>query len=190
MARTGGHGVAAADRCALSRNNEPMSESRERTRKVAAPGRKSASRDRKYLTNEERSRRDTLIMQMFLSGWSYKDIGRHSHVNLTYARVHAIVTKALNDSASRQALLQDKALAIYVERMEALMKATWPQAMQGDLKAVEMSRRLLEQMGRLYDLEEEGKVSGAVLPSDAELEDEDADELAEYRKRHRPPASG
>lgn len=190
MARTGGHGVAAADRCALSRNNEPMSESRERTRKVAAPGRKSATRDRKYLTNEERSRRDTLIMQMFLSGWSYKDIGRHSHVNLTYARVHAIVTKALNDSASRQALLQDKALAIYVERMEALMKATWPQAMQGDLKAVEMSRRLLEQMGRLYDLEEEGKVSGAVLPSDAELEDEDADELAEYRKRHRPPASG
>lgn len=161
-------------------------------RKVAAPGTKrKGGHDRKYLTNEERARRDTLIMQMFLSGWSYKDIGRHSHVNLTYARVHTIVKKALEDAANRQTLLQDKALAIYVERMEALMKATWPQAMQGDLKAVEMSRRLLEQMSRLYDLEEEGRVStGSLPPSDAELDEDSDDELAEYRKRHRPPATG
>jgi len=158
----------------------------------ASPGSKPKDPDkaRKYLTTEQRSKRDALIMQMFLSGWSYADIGRHSHINLTHARVHAIVNKALAETAQRHALLQDKAFAIYVERMEALMKAMWPQAMQGDLKAVEASRRLLEQMSRLYDLEEEGKVTGAAPMSDADFEEPEGDELAEYRRRHRPPASG
>lgn len=143
----------------------------------------------RQLSAEQRTKRDTLIMQMFLSGWTYKDIARHSAINLTTMRVHQVVTKALKESSSRQALLQDQALAVYVERMEALVKATWPQAMQGDLKAVETSRRLLEQMGRLYDLEEEGRVSGTVMPTEDELAEDDGDELAEYRKRHRPPSA-
>ena len=145
----------------------------------------------KPLTRDQRDDRNALIFQMFISGWSMSEIQRHPRVRgehpITVSMVHNVVKKSLEKLANRHSLLSDKAMAVYVERTEALIKATWPQAMRGDLKAIETCRRLLEQQGRLYDLEEEGKVASIPPISDQELMegDEDGDELAKYRKRHR-----
>lgn len=139
----------------------------------------------KKLTPEERQARNALILQMFLAGWSEREIGRHQRIQMTGPSVHYTIKNELKRLTNRHDLMRDRAVAIYMERLEALLKASWPQAMSGDLKAVEVSRRIVDQMGRFYDLEEEGKVPAIPPVSDQELEDEDADELSAYRKRHR-----
>lgn len=72
-------------------------------------------------------------------------------------------------------------------RLETLIRAVWPKVMDGDLKAVEVARRVLEQQARLYRLEEQRM--GAIPPmAEQFVDDEDPDELdelARYRLRHR-----
>lgn len=135
-------------------------------------------------TQEQRERRNTLIMQFFFAGWSEREIARHHSVGLTGGRVHQIIDEEMKKLAGRHDLLSDQALPMYIERLETLLKATWPKAVSGDLKAVEVARRLLEQQARLWNLEEEGKLPALPPMSDQELEDdENADQLSAYRAR-------
>lgn len=132
----------------------------------------------------KRERRNTLIMQFFFAGWSEREIARHHSVGVTPGRVHQIIAEEMKKLAGRHDLLSDQALPMYIERLETLLKATWPKAVTGDLKAVEVARRLLEQQARLWNLEEEGKLPAVPPMTDQELEDDDAaDQLAKYRAR-------
>jgi len=135
----------------------------------------------------ERERRNALILQMFLGGWSEREIGRHPSVNLTGGRVHTIIKDKLEETAKQQNLMSERALNIYVARLETLIKAAWSKAVTGDLKAIEVGRRLLEQQARLYDLEEEGRIPVIPPVSDQELDEDDesppATELEAYRRR-------
>lgn len=141
-------------------------------------------------TKEQRDRRNALIMQFFFAGWSEREIARHYSVGLTPGRVHQIIDEEMKKLASRHDLLSDQALPMYIERLETLLKATWPKAVGGDLKAVEVARRLLEQQARLWNLEEEGKLPAIPPVSDQELEDDDQmDQLAKYRARRQRRSS-
>jgi hypothetical protein len=141
-------------------------------------------------TKEQRERRDALIMQFFFAGWSEREIARHHSVGLTPGRVHQIIDEQMKGLAGRHDLLSDQALPMYIERLETLLKATWPKAVSGDLKAVEVARRLLEQQARLWNLEEEGKLPAIPPVSDQELEDdEQLDQLAKYRARRQRRSS-
>jgi len=139
----------------------------------------------KPLTAQERERRNNLIMQMFFAGWSEREIGRHGSVQLSPGGVHQTIKKELEKLASRHDLLSDQALPMYIERLETLLKATWPKAVSGDLKAVEVCRRLLEQQSRLWNLEEEGKLPATPPMNDNEFDEEDGvkDQLAAFRAR-------
>lgn len=142
------------------------------------------------VTKEQRERRNTLIMQFFFAGWSEREIARHNSVQLTPGHVHWVITKELKKLASRHELLSDKALPMYIERLETLLKATWPKAVQGDLKAIETARRLLEQQGRLWNLEEEGGLPSTPPVTNQELEEEPENELAAFRARRRSGRAG
>jgi hypothetical protein len=145
----------------------------------------------KSVAQEKRERRNTLIMQFFFAGWSEREIARHHSVAVTPGRVHQIIAEEMKKLAGRHDLLSDQALPMYIERLETLLKATWPKAVSGDLKAVEVARRLLEQQARLWNLEEEGKLPALPPMSDQELEDDDAaDQLAKYRARRQRRTSG
>jgi hypothetical protein len=138
---------------------------------------------RKSKAQEQRERRNTLIMQFFFAGWSEREIARHHSVSLTPGRVHQIIAEEMKKLAGRHDLLSDQALPMYIERLETLLKATWPKAVSGDLKAVEVARRLLEQQARLWNLEEEGKLPAVPPMSDQELDEDGATELERYRAR-------
>jgi hypothetical protein len=143
----------------------------------------------KRITREQRAKRDATIMRLFIAGVSENEIAAHHSVGLHQSVVHRIIKKEIQDAAEHRELLSDQALAIYVDRLEALLRAAWPKALSGDAKGIEVARRLMEMYGRLYGLEDEARGNLlAPMGVESELEGvvEPGDELAAYRQRHRP----
>lgn len=145
------------------------------------------------LTREQRQARNTRILALFIAGWSERDIGRAPGVNLTGQRVHQIIKAEMKNEVRHQQLVSDQALALYTTRLDTLLRAVWPKVAQGDLKGIETARRILEQIGRLYDIEEERV--GALPPVNDLLNGDDGgndprDELARYRSRHARSGDG
>lgn len=145
------------------------------------------------LSREEIDTRNFRIFTLFVAGNSEREIGRA--VGLSGGRVNTIIREELKKAGRHRRLLTDEALAVYQSRLETLIRMVWPKVAAQDLKAIEVARRVLEQQARLYDLEEER--IGAIAPlAEQELADDDranpveTDELARYRARHSPEASG
>jgi len=141
------------------------------------------------LSKHERERRDIKIMQMFVAGFSLREIG--SRVNLTGGGVHKVVHRELKREAQHQQLASDEALSVYTKRLERLLAFAWKSASEGELKAIETCRRILEQMGRLYSIEDERQ---GVLPPNNLLQDlpdelDPRDELAKFRARQQKNAA-
>lgn len=142
------------------------------------------ARGRQMLTKEDREKRNALVLQFFLAGWSEREIARHHSVKLSPAGAHKVIKGELAKLAGRHDLLSDQALPMYLERLETLFKIAFAKAATGDLKAVEIARRIAEQQSRLWNLEEEGRLPAIPPISDQELEeDEGGDQLAKYRAR-------
>lgn len=139
------------------------------------------------LTRAEMTARDDKIMRLFISGCSEYEISRA--VGVTRQRCHQIIRAGIERSARHHRLLDDQALTVYVSRLEVLLKAVWPKAIAGDLRAIEQARRVLAAQARLFRLEER---IDAVRPM-VELVDEDdvvvGDELSVFRRRHPPRES-
>lgn len=153
-----------------------------RTKPLDPPPGQRQKTPSKALTKDERTRRNQKIYALFLAGHSEREIGRA--VDLTGQRVHQILRNELKNDARHRQLVTDEALALYSQRLDFLLRATWPKVVQQDLKAIETARRVLEQIGRLYDIEEERV--GALPPANQLLDDSNdpRDELAKYRARH------
>ena len=148
------------------------------------------------LTPEQRELRNAQILQMFIAGKSEMEIAKACDTDRSL--VNRLLKDALKDTAQHRELLNNQALSVYVTRLETLIEAAWVKVDEGDLKAIEVARRLLEQQAKLYGLAGSGGPSrvgpsGAIPPlSDQQLEDPDEpeDELAAYRQRHKPGGSG
>jgi len=139
------------------------------------------------LTSEQRELRNAQILQMFIAGKSEMEIAKS--VDTDRSLVNRLLKDALKETAQHRELLSTQALSVYVTRLETLIEAAWEKVEQGDLKAIEVARRLLEQQAKLYGLAGSAPTrTSAVIPplSDQQLEDpeEPEDELAAYRQRH------
>lgn len=140
------------------------------------------------LTPDQRELRNAQILQMFIAGKSEMEIAKA--VDTDRSLVNRLLKEALKDTAQHRELLNNQALSVYVTRLETLIQAAWQKVEQGDLKAIEVARRLLEQQAKLYGLAGSAptRASNPIPPlSDQQLEDpeEPEDELAAYRQRHR-----
>jgi hypothetical protein len=150
------------------------------------------------LTEEQRRDRNSFIFQAFLAGRPERWIAAHPKVGLTSAWVHGIIQSELQGAAKRQDLLTDHAKTIYVERLEMLISRAMPKVMEGDLKAVEVVRRVLDQQARFYDITEERGPMLVPPMSDAEMDDMDEnspgyallDDLTKYRLRQQREMGG
>jgi hypothetical protein len=142
---------------------------------------------RPQLSKLERERRDGIILTMFLSGATEREIAKSRSVNLSPSRVHHIIVEQLEIAGERFGLISEKALIVYSERLEMLLKAIWPAAIgEKDPKSIEVARRLLDQQSRLYQITDE-RTSMPIAPmGDNELSQDVAD-LKEFRERHRKP---
>lgn len=99
----------------------------------------------------ERAARDVLVLRLWLGGSSFREIGRHPKVDLSCRGVELAIRRALTQDA-RVSVLSEHASALHVLRLQTLLRAFWPKALAGDLKAAEHCRRVLEQEARFYGL--------------------------------------
>jgi hypothetical protein len=142
---------------------------------------------RRRLNPKERAKRDAFILDLFVAGNTQAVIGAHPQVQLTEARVNQIVAAELKRCAQDHILRNTNAMTIYLSRMEYLVRKAMGHVDDGDLKAIEVTRRLMADQAKINDLAE-GRVSAGPVPpmSDAELDDgEPLDELAAYRSQRR-----
>ena len=130
------------------------------------------------LSVDERQARDSLILRLHLAGVPMRDIGQQ--VGLSVGGVHKIVTRLLRASVSRRSELDaDAAVEMYLERMEALLRASWPRAIKGDARSNEQCRRLLDSMARVQGIV--GTAAAAMadfLPPEG-VDDDDGPEIGE-----------
>lgn len=140
------------------------------------------------LTPEQRELRNAQILQLFISGKSELEIAKA--VDTDRSLINRLLKDCLKETAQHRELLNNQALSVYVTRLETLIEAAWEKVEEGDLKAIEVARRLLEQQAKLYGLAGSGGSSSrSPIPplSDQQLEDPDepGDELEAYRQRHK-----
>jgi hypothetical protein len=142
---------------------------------------------RPQLPREQKEQRDALILHLFLTGWTEREIGKQPRINLHGSQVHRIIVKQLEIAAERFGLISEKALIVYSERLEMLIKAIWPRAFgDKDPKAIEVARRLLDQQAKLYQITDDRMGMPLAPIGDNDLAD-DVVELQKYRERHRKP---
>ena len=139
------------------------------------------------LSGAARKRRDQLILDMFVAGNSQQKIADNPQINLTKMRVSQIVNAELERATKDHILRNENAMTIYMARMEILVREAFVHVTEGDLKAIELARRLMADQAKIYDIAEETVTAGPVPPmSDTELDDaEPVDELARYRAQRR-----
>ncbi|MCG7595761.1 hypothetical protein [Mycobacterium sp. PSTR-4-N] len=92
-------------------------------------------------------------MRLFLSGHSYRDIGLHPKVKLSAKGVGNVVHRYLAEANPNHNTLGQQASVVYLERLEQMLRAVWPQAVRGDLKAVSAALRILAQEARFHSLD-------------------------------------
>lgn len=145
---------------------------------------------RKALTAELRERRDKLIIDLFLLGHTQQSIATHPQVKLTSARVNQIIAAEMERSKEDQLLRNSNAMGIYLSRLEILIREAFSKVIDGDLKAIEVARRLMEQQGKIYGLADNVPSRNPIPPmSDNELDDDvdNLDELTKYRLQRKLP---
>jgi hypothetical protein len=146
-----------------------------------------AAKGQPKLTRAEMADRDTKILKLMISGCSEREIARA--VGLTRARVNAILKREISRGEKHRQMLRDEALTIQVGRLETLIRALWPAAMSGDLRAIETARKVCEQEARVLGVSVGAGATprpGAANLDEFDLSDPaDVDELELYRRRNR-----
>lgn len=147
------------------------------------------------MSKAEREARDALVLQMFIAGWPYRRIGADSHINLSAVMVHKVVKREMAKGAARREFLGDTAYQVHTERLEAIYAANYATAVNQKanaaerIKAGELCRRLLDQLGKLHGLTDSALSSGAMptrlLDDGGDDEVDEEDELSAYRNASR-----
>lgn len=139
----------------------------------------------------ERAKRDAKVLQLHIAGATYRQIAEACEISVAMA--DKIVRRELAKAAARRDLLGEQALAMFLERSEALFKANYPRAMKGDYKAAVICDRVLARQARLFGVVDGlgmgGGLGGTTPPDeppdttgDDDPED-DGDELTKWRNR-------
>lgn len=131
----------------------------------------------------ERAKRDLNVMQLWVSGTSYRAIAAVVGLRSPQS-VHDIVQKQLRDTDQRRQLLEDQSFAMFQERWERLFRAHWGPALDGNHRSAEICRKLLGQFAQVYGLTQQAvSVAGGTRRDAVEPESDDSqlDELAKLR---------
>lgn len=147
------------------------------------------------LSKEEREARDALVLQMFIAGVPYRNIGKNPRVQVSAPMVCKIVKREMAKGGERREYIAENAYQVHTERLESLYAANYATAVnskaipQDRIRAGLLCARLLEQLGKLHGLTEQAILGGGaptrLMDDGGDDETEDEDELSAYRKRSR-----
>lgn len=133
-------------------------------------------------TPAQREARNQMILNLFLAGYPQRVIAARPQVKMAERSVNRIIRAELERATKDHILRNENAMIIYLARLEQLVRAAFEHVNDGDLKAIEVTRRLLREQADVYGLAEVDARSPLPPMSDTELaKTEPADELARYR---------
>lgn len=114
----------------------------------------------------EVAERRAKIVQMRLAGMSHDAIARQLGIKGGARAVSKDMTRALASAAKAQQESSEQLLDIEIKRLDRLMQALWPKALDGDVKAVEACEKLITRRSYLLGLDQmnrNGAQDGDVL---------------------------
>lgn len=120
-----------------------------------------------------------------MSGASYREIARHPKVRLSCRGVELAIRRALAEDREHVDLLASEARAITLLRLESLLRIGMPRALDGNIRAWEGCRRLVEAEARFLGVDR--PELGALQPEPEEEPERDENgmtALDRYRQRH------
>ena len=124
-------------------------------------------------------------MQLFVAGLSYREIARAVGLRSPQS-VCNIVERGLADGGPRREPLADDALAMFIERSEAVLRAHWRRAMEGDVRATEAVRRIMDMQARVHGLyggeARGGRGRSDEARTDPERDEDGMDSLERWRR--------
>jgi hypothetical protein len=129
----------------------------------------------------QREARNQVILNLFLAGYPPRAIAEQPQVKLSLDRVRRIIRDELDRATKDHILRNENAMIIYLARLEQLVRASFDHVNDGDLKAIEVTRRLLREQADIYGLADISGRAPAPVPPMSDQELEPADELARYR---------
>jgi hypothetical protein len=139
------------------------------------------------LNRAEREQRDERVLQLFLAGLTYREIGAATGFR-SVSGVHRVVQRELAAGARRREVLSDEPFVLWQERTEALLHAHWDRATRADdpdLRSAELCRKLLGQQARVYrvgvDVVDSLPAPTVSLSADDEDDEDGVDELSRLR---------
>jgi hypothetical protein len=133
-------------------------------------------------TAAQREARNQVILNLFLAGYPQRAIAARPQVKLAERTVNGIIRRELDRATKDHVLRNENAMIIYLARLEQLVRAAFEHVNDGDLKAIEVTRRLLREQADVYGLADADARSPLPPMGDNELDQaEPADELARYR---------
>jgi len=140
----------------------------------------------KPLSAVQRGERDRLILDLFLAGHTQQQIADNPRVKLGQPRVNQIINLELDRATRDHIMRNENAMTIYMARMERLVRAAFEHVDDGELKAIEVARRLMGDQAKIYELVDLSPNAGGAGPvppmGDTELDEEPlTDELSKYR---------
>lgn len=127
--------------------------------------------------------RDDVIIRLYLAGLSQDEIGKK--VGLSRNRISVILKEQLDTISKDQLFASENRMTIFLARQEQLLRAAFEHVAQGELRAIEVARRLLAQQADIDGIGDD-LIAGLAPPpmSDNELTPPDTDdELAKFRSR-------
>ncbi len=101
-----------------------------------------------HLTAAERKNR---IVELRRAGYLLREIADDVGCSPQYA--HKVIVTHLNALSERLAEDVARLRAQEYERLEAALKAVWPQALEGDLKATDRIIKIMERKAKLFGLD-------------------------------------
>lgn len=129
--------------------------------------------------------RDDTIIRLYLAGYTQEAIGRK--VGLSRVSVNKILKQQLATISKDQLFASENRMVIFLARQEQLLRAAFEHVENGELRAIEVARRLLAQQADIEGLTDD--LAGFTMPppmSDNELTvpaPPTDDELAKFRQR-------
>ena len=158
---------------------EDDSEATPRKAAVKAPAKRAGGRPRGTPD------RDDAIVRLYLAGYSQAEIGKK--VGLSTPRVCRIIQDQLDSISKDQLFASENRMTIFLARQEQLLRAAFEHVHAGELRAIEVARRLLAQQADIDGIGDD-LIAGLIEPpmSDQELTPSDPDdELAKFRQQRK-----
>lgn len=110
-----------------------------------ASGNKTPAATAQKLASQEKA------LSLRRAGYSYSEIA--SEVGISRASAHRLVSEALHDIREAIDNSAGEMRAEEISRLDALVRAVWPQAIAGDFYAIDRALKIMERRAKLLGLD-------------------------------------